>query len=68
MSIDPSADTSNTQYEPPRVSSYCAPGSSTQVPKTQPDEVERHERPRCQIRPRDTYSSSLIKRMFDRRR
>jgi hypothetical protein len=48
MSIDPSVSTSGTQYDPPRVSSYHTLGPSTQVPETQPDEVERHKRPRRQ--------------------
>jgi hypothetical protein len=34
MSIDPSVDTSDTQYEPARTSSYHIPSPSTQVPKT----------------------------------
>jgi hypothetical protein len=64
MSIDPSVGTFNTQYEPPCMSSYHIPDSSTRVSETQPDEVEKHERTRRQTRSRDTYSPSLIKIMF----
>jgi hypothetical protein len=68
MSINPSVDTSGTQYKPPRVSSYRSLGPSTQVLKTQLDEVKRHEQPRRQIRSRVTYNSSQIKKIFGRRR
>jgi hypothetical protein len=67
MSIDPSVGTSGTKYEPLHASSYRTPRLSIQVPETQPDEVERHDRPHRQIRHRDTYSPSLIKIIFGRR-
>jgi hypothetical protein len=51
----------------PRASSYHIPDSFIRVLDTQPDEVKRHEQPRRQTRSRDTYSPSLIKRMFDQR-
>jgi hypothetical protein len=35
MTLDPGADTSGTQYEAPRASSYDTPGPSTPVPETQ---------------------------------
>jgi hypothetical protein len=67
MSLDPGAGTSDTQYDAPRASSYDTPGPSTRVPETQALPDARHERPRREIRPRDTYNPSLIRRMFRRR-
>jgi hypothetical protein len=67
ISLDPGAGTSGTQYDTPRASSYDIPGPSTQVPETQAPPDARHERPHREIRPRDTYSLSLIRRMFRRR-
>jgi hypothetical protein len=67
MSLDPGAGTSSTQYDASRASSYDTPGPSIRVPKTQALPDARHERPRREIRPRDTYSLSLIRRMFRRR-
>jgi hypothetical protein len=67
MSLDPGAGTSDTQYDAPRASSYDTPGPSTRVPETQAPLDARHERPCREIRPRDTYSLSLIRRMFRRR-
>jgi hypothetical protein len=67
MTIDSGADISGTQYETPRASSYDTPGPSTRVPETQALADARLERPRRVIRPRDTYSLSLIRRMFRRR-
>jgi hypothetical protein len=64
MSLDPGAGTSGTQYDAPRASSYDTPGPSTRVPETQASPDTRHERPCREIRPRDTYSPSLIRRMF----
>jgi hypothetical protein len=75
MSLDPSVRTFGTQYDTPRalsydiphVSSYDTPGPSTRVPDTQAPTDARHERSHREIRPRDTYNSSLIRRMFHRR-
>jgi hypothetical protein len=67
MSLDPGAGTSGTQYDALHASSYNTPGPSTRVPETQAPPDARHERPRREIRPRDTYSSSLIQKMFRRR-
>jgi hypothetical protein len=67
MSLDPGAGTSDTQYDSPRASSYDTPGPPTRVPETQAPSDARHERPRREIRPSDTYSPSLIRRMFRRR-
>jgi hypothetical protein len=67
MSLDPGAGTSGTQYDAPRASLYDTPGLSTRVPETQTPPDTRHERHRREIRPRDTYSLSLIRRMFRRR-
>jgi hypothetical protein len=67
MTLDPGARTSSTQYDAPRASSYDTPGSSTRVPKTQAPTDARHERSHHEIRPRDTYSPSLIRRMLHRR-
>jgi hypothetical protein len=66
MSLDPGVETSSTQYDAPRASSYHTPGPSTRVPETQAPSDARHERSRHEIRPRDTYSPSLIRRMFCR--
>jgi hypothetical protein len=67
MTLDLGADTSGTQYEAPHASSYDTPSLSTRVPKTQAPADAKHERPRCEIRPRDTYNLSLIRRMLHRR-
>jgi hypothetical protein len=67
MSLDPGAGTSGTQYDAPRASSYDTSGPSTRVLETQAPPDARHERPRREIRPRDTYSLSLIRKMFRRR-
>jgi hypothetical protein len=67
MSLDPGAGTSGTQYDAPRASSYDTSGSSTRVLETQAPPDARHERPRREIRLRDTYSLSLIRKMFRRR-
>jgi hypothetical protein len=67
MSLNPDVGTSGTQYDALRVSSYDTPGSSTRVPQTQAPPDARHERPRREIRPRDTYNPSLIRKMFHRR-
>jgi hypothetical protein len=67
MSLDPGAGTSGTQYDTPHASSYDTPGPSTRVPETHAPSDARHERPRRKIRPRDTYSLSLIRSMFRRR-
>jgi hypothetical protein len=64
MSLDPGAGTSGTRYDALRASSYDTPGPSTRVPETQAPSDARHECPRREIRPRDTYSSSLIQRIF----
>jgi hypothetical protein len=64
MSLDLGVGTSGTQYDASRASSYDTPGPSTRVPETQAPPDARHERPRREIRPRDTYSPSLIRRMF----
>jgi hypothetical protein len=64
MTLDPSAGTSDTQYEAPRASSYDTPSPSTRVPETQAPADARHERARREIRPRDTYNPSLIRRIF----
>jgi hypothetical protein len=52
MSLDPGAGTF---------------GPSTRVPETQASADARHESSRREIRPRDTYNPSLIRRMFRRR-
>jgi hypothetical protein len=67
MTLDPGVGTSGTQYEAPCASLYDTPGPSTRVPETQASADARHKRPRHEIRPRDTYSLSLIRRMFRRR-
>jgi hypothetical protein len=67
MSLDPGAGTSGVQYDAPRASSYDTPGPSTRVPETQAPPDARHERLRREIWPRDTYSPSLIRRMFRKR-
>jgi hypothetical protein len=67
MSLDLGVETSCTQYDAPCASSYDTPGSSTQVPKTHAPADARYERPRHEIRSRDTYNQSLIRRMFRRR-
>jgi hypothetical protein len=67
VSLDPGAGTSGTLYDGPRASSYDTPGPSTRVPETQAPSDARHERPRREIRSRDTYSPSLIRRMFRKR-
>jgi hypothetical protein len=64
MSLDSGVGTSGTQYDALRASSYDTPGPSTRVPETQAPSDARHECSRCEIRPRDTYSSSLIRRIF----
>jgi hypothetical protein len=67
MSLDPGAGTFGTQYDALRASSYDTPSMSTRMPETQALPDARHKRPRREIRPRDTYSLSLIRRMFRRR-
>jgi hypothetical protein len=67
MSFDLGAGTSGTQYDAPRASSYDTPGPFTQVPETQAPSEARHERSHREIRPRDTYSPSLIQMMLCRR-
>jgi hypothetical protein len=67
MTLDPSAGTSGTQYEAPCASSYDTFVPSTRVPETQVPADVRHELPHREIRPRDTYNPSLIRRMFRRR-
>jgi hypothetical protein len=67
MALDSGAGTSDIQYEVPRASSYDIPGPSTRVPETQTSADARYERPRHEIRPRDAYSMSLIRRIFRRR-
>jgi hypothetical protein len=67
MSLDPGVGTFSTQYDAPHASSYDTPCPSTRVPETQAPPDARHERPRREIRPRNTYSPSLIQRMFRRR-
>jgi hypothetical protein len=67
MSLDLGAGIFGTQYDASRASSYNILGPSTRVPETQAPSYARHERPRREIRPRDTYSPSLIRRMFHRR-
>jgi hypothetical protein len=66
MNLDSGARTSGTQYDAPRASSYDTPVSSTWAAKTQAPVDARHERPRREIRPRDTYNPSLIRKMFRR--
>jgi hypothetical protein len=66
MSLDPGVGTSGTQYDALRASSYDTHGPFTRVPETQAPPDTRHERPRREIRLRDTYSLSLIRRMFRR--
>jgi hypothetical protein len=66
MSLGPGAGTSGTQYDDPHTSSYDTHGPSTRVPEAQAPPEARHERLRREIRPRDTYSPSLIQRMFRR--
>jgi hypothetical protein len=63
MRLDPGVGISATQYDAPRASMYDTPGPSTRVPKTQALSDARHECPRREIRPRDTYSLSLIQMM-----
>jgi hypothetical protein len=58
MSLDPGVGTSGTQYDALRASWYDTPGPSTRVSETQPPTDARHERPRRDIRPTDTYSPS----------
>jgi hypothetical protein len=67
MTLDPGAGTSGTQYEAHRASSYDTPGSSTRVPKTQVPTDARRKRHHREIRSRDTYGPSLIRRVFRRR-
>jgi hypothetical protein len=63
MTLDPSAGTFGTQYEAPRVSCDTL-GPSIRVPETQASADARHERPRREIRSRDTYDPSFIRRIF----
>jgi hypothetical protein len=67
MSLDPGAGTFGIQYDASLASSYDTPGPSTRVTETQTPPDARHECPRREIRSRDTYSPSLIWRMFRRR-
>jgi hypothetical protein len=67
MSLESGAGTSGTQYDAPRASSYDTPGPSTQVLEMQAPPDARHERPRREIWSRNTYSPSLIRRMFHKR-
>jgi hypothetical protein len=67
MSLDPGAGTSGTQYDAPSTLLYDTPDLSTRVTETQTPPDARHERPHREIRPRDTYSPSLIRKMFCRR-
>jgi hypothetical protein len=48
-------------------SSYDTPGLSTWVPETQAPADARHKCPRREIRPRDTYNPSIIRRILRRR-
>jgi hypothetical protein len=67
MTLDPGVVTSGTQYEAPRASSYDTPGLSTRAPETQAPTDARHKCPCREIRLRDTYNMSLIRRMLHRR-
>jgi hypothetical protein len=67
MSLDPGVETSGTQYNAPPALSYDTPGPSTRVTEPHAPPDARHERPRREIRPRDTYNMSLIRRIFRRR-
>jgi hypothetical protein len=67
MSLGLGVGTYGTQYDTPHASSYDTPGPSTRVLEMQAPSETRHERSRREIRPRDTYSLSLIRRMFRRR-
>jgi hypothetical protein len=67
MTLNPGAGTSGTQYEATRASSYDTSGLSTRVPEMQLPADARHERSRREIRSRDTYNPSLIRRMFCKR-
>jgi hypothetical protein len=64
--FDPGARTSGTHYDAPHASLYDTPDPSTRVPETQAPPEARHERTRREIRPKDTYSPSLIRKMFRR--
>jgi hypothetical protein len=66
MSLDSCAGTSGTQYDAPPASSYDTPGPSTRVTEKQAPLDAIHEHPRREIRPRDTYNPSLIRRKFRR--
>jgi hypothetical protein len=65
--LDPGVGTFGTQHEAPHASSYGTHGPSTRVLETQALTDARYERSRREIRPRDTYNMSLIRRMFRRR-
>jgi hypothetical protein len=67
MSLDSDAETFGTQYDVLCASSYDTHDIFTRVPETQAPPDARHERPRREIRSRNTYSPSLIWRMFPRR-
>jgi hypothetical protein len=67
MSIDPGDGTSSIQYDDPRVSSYDTHSPSTWVPEMEASTDIRHEHHCREIRSRDTYNPSLIRRMFHRR-
>jgi hypothetical protein len=67
MTLDLSVGTSDTQYEAPRASPYDIPDPFTQVPETQAPSDVRHKCQRHEIWLRDTYITSLIRRIFRQR-
>jgi hypothetical protein len=67
MTLNSDASTFDTQYEASQASSYDISGLSTRVLETQAHADTRHEHPRREIRLRDIYNSSLIRRIFRQR-